>query len=282
MCKVSYFHLPHKLPSPSEIPYPPPPLSVSMSPSFFFVVVSAWSLALMLAAAARGAEEEGGGGCLGSQKCGDLNISSPFWIIQGQADKPCGPLDYQVYCNNSTGVATLRSSTDSGFDIINISYGDRTMLVFDVHKLARLNNSTGCSIPVFNTFAKLPVTFTISPSNHNLVFYNCTEAPPAEQQQQLGLVETRCGNNTFARLGGRFHGEGDYDKYYLEGCSRNSTVFSPVLKPPDGKANASRYVELVRGGFLITWGNLPPPVPPPPELPVTSSGKFTLPASLKG
>ncbi|EEC69907.1 hypothetical protein OsI_00318 [Oryza sativa Indica Group] len=237
-----------------------------MAPTCFFALY--W-LPLILAAAVRGADQEDGG-CLASKKCGDLNISSPFWIIQGQADKPCGSLDFQVYCNNSTGVATLRSSTDSGFDIINISYGDRTLLVFDVHRLARLNSSTDCRIPVFNTFAKLPVAFTISPSNLNLVFYNCTKAPSAEQQRQLGLVETRCGNNAFARLGGRFDGPGDYDKYYLEGCSSNSTVFSPVLEPPDGKANASRYVELVRGGFLITW-----------DLPVTSSGKFTLPASLK-
>uniref|UniRef100_A0A0D3EJD1 non-specific serine/threonine protein kinase n=1 Tax=Oryza barthii TaxID=65489 RepID=A0A0D3EJD1_9ORYZ len=226
--------------------------SSPMAPTCFFALY--W-LPLMLAAAARGAEEEGGGGCLGSQKCGDLNISSPFWITQGQADKPCGPLDFQLQRRrNSSKLCGQR-----GFDIINISYGDRTLLVFDVHRFARLNSSTDCSLPVFNTFAKLPLTFTISPSNLNLVFYNCTKAPPAEQQQQLGLVETRCGNNTFARLGGRFDGPSDYDKYYLEGCSSNSTVFSPMLVPPDGKANASRYVELVRGGFLITWGELPPP-----------------------
>lgn len=222
----------------------------------------------MLAVAAREAEERGSG-C--PAKCGNLNISSPFWITQRQMDRPCGPLDFQVDCNQSTGVGTLRTSSIFGFQIINISYGERTLLALDRRKLDDLTSLNRCQIPSWNTSAKLAVPFRISSAaNLDLVFYNCTKAPSAEQQRQLGLVETRCGNNAFARLGGRFDGPGDYDKYYLEGCSSNSTVFSPVLEPPDGKANASRYVELVRGGFLITW-----------DLPVTSSGKFTLPASLK-
>uniref|UniRef100_A0A0E0MR33 Wall-associated receptor kinase galacturonan-binding domain-containing protein n=1 Tax=Oryza rufipogon TaxID=4529 RepID=A0A0E0MR33_ORYRU len=227
-----------------------------MAPSFFFalVVVSAWWTAFMLAAAAREAEERGGG--CPARKCGNLTISSPFWITQSQMDRPCGPLDYLVVCNNSTGNATILSSSGYGFEIKNISYEERTLLVFDPRKLEDLTSLNRCHVPSWNTSAKLAVPFRISSAAHlDLVFYNCTKAPPAERHQQLGLVETRCRNNSFARLGERY----DDRSNYLEGCR---ATFLPVLEPPGSKANASRYAELVRGGFLITW-----------DLPVTSSGK---------
>ncbi|KAF0905017.1 hypothetical protein E2562_000828 [Oryza meyeriana var. granulata] len=223
-----------------------------MAPNCLLFVVSAWLLAvLMLAAAAMGAEEDGRG-CPASKKCGSLTISSPFWITHSQTDRPCGALDFQVDCNGSTGVATLRSSTASGFEIINISYGGRTLLAVDVHKLARLTSSTNCSLPEWNTSAKLALPFRISPANLNLVFYNCTEAPAPAKRRELGLVETRCHSNTFARLGGSYDGRSDYDYYSLENCS---IVFLPVLdKPPGGEPNASSYEELIKRGFLMTWG----------------------------
>uniref|UniRef100_A0A0E0JDS4 Wall-associated receptor kinase galacturonan-binding domain-containing protein n=1 Tax=Oryza punctata TaxID=4537 RepID=A0A0E0JDS4_ORYPU len=236
-------------------PYSPP--SVSMAPSFFFalVVVSAWWIAaFMLAAAARGAEEERRD--CPAKKCGNLTISFPFWITQSQTNRPCGPLDFQVYCNDSTGIATLRSSTDNGFEIKNISYGNRTLVAFDVHKLDDLRSSTDCHVPKWNTSAKLALPFRISSANQNLILYNCTKEEPEEKRQkQLGLVETRCRNNTFARLGGRYDGQSDYD-YSLEGCI---TAVLPVLLTPGGKANASSYEELISRGFLITW-DLPAPV----------------------
>uniref|UniRef100_A0A0D3EJC3 Wall-associated receptor kinase galacturonan-binding domain-containing protein n=1 Tax=Oryza barthii TaxID=65489 RepID=A0A0D3EJC3_9ORYZ len=221
-----------------------------MAPSFFFalVVVSAWWTAFMLAVAAREAEERGSG-C--PAKCGNLNISSPFWITQSQMDRPCGSLDFQVDCNQSTGVGTLRTSSIFGFQIINISYGERTLLALDRRKLDDLTSLNRCQIPSWNTSAKLAVPFRISSAaNLDLVFYNCTKAPPAERHEQLGLVETRCRNNSFARLGERYDDRSNYDAYYLEGCR---ATFLPALEPPGGKANASRYEELVRGGFLITW-----------------------------
>uniref|UniRef100_A0A0E0JDT6 Wall-associated receptor kinase galacturonan-binding domain-containing protein n=1 Tax=Oryza punctata TaxID=4537 RepID=A0A0E0JDT6_ORYPU len=222
-----------------------------MAPTCFFALC--W-LPLMLAAAARGAEAERGD--CPAQKCGNLTTSFPFWITQSQTNRPCGPLDFQVYCNDSTGIETLRSSTDSGFEIKNISYGNRTLVAFDVQKLDDLRSSTDCHVPKWNTSAKLALPFRISSANQNLILYNCTKKEPVvERQKQLGLVETRCRNNTFARLGGRYDGQSDYD-YSLEGCI---TAVLPVLLTPGGKANASSYEELISRGFLITW-DLPLPV----------------------
>ncbi|KAL5227227.1 hypothetical protein ABZP36_015492 [Zizania latifolia] len=230
-------------------------------PSFFFFVfasvISAWWLSLMLAATASGVEE--GGDC-SPKKCGDLTISPPFWINRRpQKSKACGFRDFLVDCNDSTGVATLPSTTKYGFDIFNISYGERTMLVLDFHKVVDLTDSTNCHIPIRNTSAKLGILFKISPANRNLVFYNCTAKPlAAAERRELGLVETRCRNNSFARLGGPYDSQSNLDEYSLEGCS---TTFLPVLLKPGGPANATGYLDLMRGGFLTTW-----------ELPSETSG----------
>ncbi|KAL5227859.1 hypothetical protein ABZP36_016124 [Zizania latifolia] len=222
-------------------------------PSFFFVVsasvVSAWWLAVMLAATASGAEE--GGDC-SPKKCGNLTISHPFWISQRrQTTKACGIRDFMVDCDYSTGVATVGSSNTQGFHIFNISYGERSLLVLDAHKVDDLTSSTNCHTPTWNTSAKLGIPFKISPANRNLVFYNCmAKAPAAAEQSELGLVETRCRKNTFARLGGPYDNQ-SLDEYSLEGCI---TTFLPVFLKPGGAANASGYLDLIRGGFLVTWG----------------------------
>uniref|UniRef100_A0A0D9UWH6 Protein kinase domain-containing protein n=1 Tax=Leersia perrieri TaxID=77586 RepID=A0A0D9UWH6_9ORYZ len=222
---------------------------------------------LMLTTAAKGAEEEGArGGCPDSRRCGNLTISSPFWITQSQTDRPCGALDFQVDCNYSTGIATLRSSSDFGFEILHISYGERALLAFDYHKLLGLRNNTDCRLPGWNTSAKLALPFKISPANLNLILYNCATAPAPERREQLGLVETRCRNNTFARLGERYDNQSSNEEYNLEGCS---PAFLPVFDKPGSEANASSYEDLISHGFLITWE-----LPVPPGL--QQSGKFTL------
>ncbi|KAL5228130.1 hypothetical protein ABZP36_016395 [Zizania latifolia] len=237
----------------SAIPHFPNPTCVSMAfPSFFFVsasVVSAWWLAVVLAAAASGAEE--GGDC-SPKKCGNLTISPPFWISQRrQTTKACGIRDFMVYCNDSTGVATVGSSTKNGFPIFNISYGERSLLVLDAHKVDDLTSSTNCHTPTWNISAKLGISFKISPANLNLVFYNCMAKPPeAAELRELELMETRCRKNTFARLGGPYDNQSNLDEYSLEGCI---TTFLPVLLKPGGAANASGYLDLIRGGFLMTW-----------------------------
>uniref|UniRef100_A0A0D9UWI8 Wall-associated receptor kinase galacturonan-binding domain-containing protein n=1 Tax=Leersia perrieri TaxID=77586 RepID=A0A0D9UWI8_9ORYZ len=196
-------------------------------------------LPLMLATAAMGVED--GAACMVSKKCGSLTISSLFWIIDNQTDRPCGALNFQVDCNISIGVATLRSSTDAGFQIMDISYGDRTLFALDVHKLLCLKSHNDCRILVWNTSVKLVISFRISTANRNLTFYNCMETLVVWQREQLGLVETRCRGNTFNRMGGQSY---DGDGYTLEKCNS-------ALLPMSTSLTAKRTPPATRSSLLM-------------------------------
>lgn len=132
-----------------------------------------------------------------------------------------------------------------------------SLLVADVYKLHDFNSSApnGCHAPGVNVATKLGSPFSISPVNQNLIFYNCTKPAAEEVRQKRGLVGTACRNNTFVRAGGSYddEGSGSYSNYFLEGC--NATVV-PVLGN-SGEANASRYEDLISGGFLLTWSSSP-------------------------
>ncbi|CAL4951345.1 unnamed protein product [Urochloa decumbens] len=79
------------------------------------------------------------------------------------------------------------------------------------------------------------------------IFYDNASLLIADRQ---AIVETRCGNNTFVRVGGRYGDESSsYGSYFLEGCD---AAVVPVLGR-SGRTNASRYQELISDGFLVTW-----------------------------
>jgi hypothetical protein len=219
---------------------------------------------LMIAVAAAG--EQGGGAreLCSPVPCGNTNISFPFGIIPEQAMKTsCGRPGFQVRCANSTPYLGY-FRREHWFRIRDIFYNNASLLVADVHKLQGLNVSVSgseaeglCHVPTNNTPAHLGLPFSISPANHNLIFYNCTKAPAAAVVAGEGLVETRCGNSTFARMGGRYDNEStsSYGGYFLEGCD---AAVVPVLGTSgSGRTGASRYEELIGDGFLLTW-QLPP------------------------
>ena len=126
-----------------------------------------------------------------------------------------------------------------------------SLIVTDVDEL---QDFSSCHIPT-NNISKHVDPFSISAVNQNLIFYNCTKAPATIDS---GLVQTRCGNNTFVRVGGPY-GYNESGSYFIEGCD---AITMPVLGDP-AKTDASRYQELMSGGFLLTWQQ------------PTSVGKFT-------
>ncbi|KAI5004439.1 hypothetical protein ZWY2020_031682 [Hordeum vulgare] len=214
-----------------------------------------------------GSEEQLGDGC-SDKKCGNINISHPFWIPESEAGRSCGPLDFVVNCNNSNPL--LKSYGLNGFAIRNISYESRSLRVVDVYQEKNFNDSERCHFPLSNTSGKLAPPFKVSNSNLNLILYNCTKA--LAHRDRAALVEMRCGNasDVFVRAGGRFNETGNYGGYALQGC--NATVV-PVMSW-SGKANASHYKQLINGGFLLTWDDPKPlPAPVPLPTPVLTRGK---------
>jgi hypothetical protein len=160
-----------------------------MTPSCWFFR-SWWCLPLMLAVVAAEVQWEG---CSGSGGiCGNLTISYPFWLVDTDTGRSCGSdsADFEVACYNNTPL--LRGYELSGFQIVNITYEERSLRALDLGMLNLLKLSNSCNIiPSWNTSAKLAHPFRISNTNLNLILYNCTEAVG-----DRGLVETKmgCGN----------------------------------------------------------------------------------------
>ncbi|CAO2160975.1 unnamed protein product [Urochloa humidicola] len=214
-----------------------------MAPSSLLFLSLVWvarSASPVLATAARaaaGVEEH-----CPSVLCGNLTISSPFALFPVQASqKHCMRFGFafQVSClNNNIPYPSYYDGEDS-FHILDIFYYNSSLLVIDVDEL---QDFSSCHIPT-NNISKPPDPFLISAANQNLIFYNCTKAPATIDSE---LVPTRCGNNTFVRVGGPYGSESG--SYFLEGCD---AVAMPVLE--GSVTDASRYQELISGGFLLTW-----------------------------
>uniref|UniRef100_A0A8R7VB88 Wall-associated receptor kinase galacturonan-binding domain-containing protein n=2 Tax=Triticum urartu TaxID=4572 RepID=A0A8R7VB88_TRIUA len=224
-----------------------------MVPSCWFF--RALWLPLVLAVAAA---EEQGEACSGSAKmCGNLTISRPFWLTDWEKGRPCGHPDFEVSCVN--GSSFLRSSMpfSGGFAVVNISYQEESLHVVDSGKLyLLLDASNSCRVPIWNTSAKLGVSFSVNPGNLSLIVYNCTEegAAAAVARRDRELVQTglRCGNESevLARAGVRYDATGNYSGYALEGCDASIV---PVLGSSSGRTNASDYMQLIKDGFLLRW-----------------------------
>ncbi|KAJ1282709.1 hypothetical protein BS78_03G071700 [Paspalum vaginatum] len=213
----------------------------SMSP------LSLLLLCLALSHVAASEPDYQGISCL-PKSCGNLTISDPFGFVPEQAtDTKCGRLGFEVHCNNSIPYLGYYRKKYR-FRILDIFYDNNSLLVADIHKLGDFagSNSKGCHVLTANTSSKVGLPFLISPVNLNLIFYNCTKTPPVIDR---GLVETKCGNSLFVRVGGHYNDSSNYTKYSVEGCS---TTLVPVLGA-FGNASANSYEKLISDGFLLTW-----------------------------
>ena len=182
-----------------------------------------------------------GENCPPFKLCGSVNVSFPFAILPEQTmETRCGLIGFQVRCTNTTPYPGYNRQ-NHWFQILDIFYDNSSLIVTDVDEL---QDFSSCHIPA-NNISKHVDPFSISAVNQNLIFYNCTKAPATIDS---GLVQTRCGNNTFVRVGGPY-GYNESGSYFIEGCD---AIVMPVLGDPV-KTDASRYQELISGGFLLTW-----------------------------
>ncbi|KAM3346414.1 hypothetical protein ACQJBY_020780 [Aegilops geniculata] len=217
----------------------------------FLVLVTVWWRPLMLVAA----ELQQGGDC-SDEKCGNVSISSPFWLTDMQTGRSCGAFPYQdfdVSCSNNNSYPSLRSSIpfNMGFKILNISYEQRSLYAVDLGKLNLLQASNSCLALFYNTSVKLNRPFRIAPVNLNLILYNCTEKDGARRDTELAQTSVRCGNEweVLARAGVPHDATGSYNSYALEGCT---AIVVPVPSS-SARANASDYEQLLNDGFLLIW-----------------------------
>lgn len=226
------------------------------SPSLFLLFAClAWASQAANTAADNRPQE----GCAASTVCGKVTISSPFAVVPEQAtESKCGWLGFQVICRNDTPYLGYYK-LGYRIQVLDIFYGNNSLLVSDIHKLGDFDVFSGvskeylCHVPTSNTYSKVALPFSISTTNLNLFLYNCNKTL-VPRDGDGDLVETICGNKTFARVGGNYSVSGDYAAFYMEGC--NATVV-PVLG-----TDARSYEQLIRNGFLLTWQGPP------------SSGKF--------
>ncbi|KAM0855432.1 hypothetical protein ACQ4PT_049785 [Festuca glaucescens] len=239
---------------------------------FFFLATVAQTPAPALAAAAACEPEP----------CGNLTIWPPFGVVSRGApeENRCAQMGFQVHCTADVPYLGYYEP-DYGLQILDIFYGNASLRVSDVHKLGDfLSNGSGdgrpCHVPKASTASKIAAPFLISGLNRNLVFYNCTEAPPSPSTvRREGLVDTVCRNNTFVRAGGRY---GELVDYGIEGCDDTALT---VRGAAAGEVDPGDYLELISDGFLLTWQ--PPPaaaaaaVQSPVPLPIPSP---TMPLSL--
>ncbi|KAM3197975.1 hypothetical protein ACQJBY_073208 [Aegilops geniculata] len=188
--------------------------------------------------------------------CGNLIISDPFWLVQEQElERPCGLVDYQVYCYRNSPF--LRSTIHDGFGIQNIFYRNHTFLAADINKMEDFNR---CQVPITNTSVKIGfLPFNISHANRDLLFFYDCMGNPVVTQLRHGLVPMHCGNNSFVHLGrGPYNASHEYAEYFIEGCK---TTLVPVLGASAKTANAGDYEQLIRDGFLLTWPVVPDQFP---------------------
>ncbi|TVU22039.1 hypothetical protein EJB05_31715, partial [Eragrostis curvula] len=232
-----------------------------MAPPLLLYLSLVWAALWLQPMLGVAADREGGERC-SPVLCGNVSIGFPFRIVPEQAME-CGLVGFQVQCSNNTPYLGFYGG-EYWLQILDIFYGNGSMRIADVHKLQDFNISARCHAPTNNSTTKLGFPFSVSPANKNLIFYNCTTAPPTAERERL--LETVCHNNTFVRVAERFDESGGYSGYFLAGCD---AVLFPVLGG-SGKVNVSSYKELISDGFLLTW-QLPPSSPLPPP----TSGKFT-------
>ncbi|KAI5004441.1 hypothetical protein ZWY2020_031684 [Hordeum vulgare] len=224
-------------------------------------------------------------------KCGNVSIFQLFSLTDIETGRPCNSNpypDFDVACINNS-IPALRSSIplNLGFEILNISYEERSLYAVDVGKLDVLNTPNKCRAVFYNTSVILNSPFKIAPANLHIILYNCTEqdGAAATARRNTELVETRvrCRNEwaVLVRAGVPHDATWNYADYVLEGCD---AVVVPVLDSA-AAANASKYGQLMRDGFLLTW-ELPPllpaPAPAPARLnePPPTARKFSSPCQI--
>jgi hypothetical protein len=184
--------------------------------------------------------------------CGNLTIAYPFWL-HGRHDPSCGYPAFGVTCNDDPTGATPPSLNSSHLRLIDIRYGDRTVVAYH----ARLvdGRSDPCRAMRFNvstSFALSPLA--VSATNWELFYRgNCSRTPPLPPE----ALEIDCpGAGAWSvHSGRRFEpGDGGLAPAAPPAEAPAGCKYSVVPVLPGSELRAwSDYAGIVRRGFLLEW-----------------------------
>ncbi|KAM0870251.1 hypothetical protein ACQ4PT_040127 [Festuca glaucescens] len=181
--------------------------------------------------------------------CGDLTITYPFWL-RGRHAPSCGFPAFEVTCSDDPTGATPPSLSGSYLRLIDIRYGDRTVVAFH----ASLVSGGACRAMRFNVSTSLALSpLAVSAANWELFFRaNCTGAPlpPA------GALPLDCpGAGAWSVYAGQRYDPGDGSLAPaappVEPAGCNFTVV-PVM-PGSELRTWDDYAGIVGRGFLLEW-----------------------------
>ncbi|KAF7027389.1 hypothetical protein CFC21_039435 [Triticum aestivum] len=175
------------------------------------------------------------GAACSPKRCGDLNITYPFWL-EDAGRPPCGSPSFQLNCNGSQ--ALLSRSSFGAYRVVQVFPENSSFIAVDKN----LPLDDGCPRYWFNISVGLGLSpFIISKKNRELLVLDKCSTPVTP----LGFNRTRCADKSFYRLGEEYGSH--HELAGLPPACRLSVM--PVLGFPDGDS----YVSSMRQGFLLEW-----------------------------
>ncbi|XP_051221045.1 LEAF RUST 10 DISEASE-RESISTANCEUS RECEPTOR-LIKE PROTEIN KINASE-like 1.2 [Lolium perenne] len=173
--------------------------------------------------------------------CGNLTIKYPFWLI-GRHTSSCGFPTFGVTCSDDPTGATPPTLSGSYLRLIDIRYGDRTVVAFH----ARLASGGACRAMRFNVSTSLALSqLAVSAANWELFFRaNCTRAPPPPAE----ALRLDCpGAGTWSVYAGRRYQPGD----------GGIAPAAPPAPPAEPAGCSHTVVPVLPGSELRTWDDYP-------------------------
>ncbi|XP_059639405.1 LEAF RUST 10 DISEASE-RESISTANCE LOCUS RECEPTOR-LIKE PROTEIN KINASE-like 2.1 isoform X3 [Cornus florida] len=176
--------------------------------------------------------------------CGDVNISYPFWKIDGIATDHCGYLGLGIRCSSEKAVLHLHN--DTAYHVQRINYDNNTINLVDssvttdpnpTYPRELQNLILDSTVPLFHSQLDLDLSF----------YFNC-------EIHSLDTGHLPCcgwgGNKSYVFVAGKEPDGVDW----RDDCKHK--VVTKVLKSEINESDLiNGYVEAINKGFVLDWGN---------------------------
>ncbi|KAJ4794349.1 Protein kinase family protein [Rhynchospora pubera] len=179
-------------------------------------------------------------------KCGNVDISYPFWIPDQQADY-CGYPTLEINCHDDKPF--LVQSYDANYYIDRVFYDNSSFVLINS---ILVDYKFNCTVPQFNVSLGLG-PMVVSKINKELVFFfNCgnMSSPPGEYQPTpcVSGQSDGAGNQSFVRL---FENYNDGVNTSVPGESLGNCSISRIPVSGWNVSEVGQYTTLMNDGFLV-------------------------------